>query len=147
VRVYHSTWPLTGGHDLRRPLLPPDETLTLAEPVASYQRALGAGDVEGVLATFAADASVREPAGASFRHDGPDGRRAFYAGALAAGGIHLDHCTVTDDGRACALEYNVTRWGRTPLPAQAGVAVYERATPTLLGAARIYDDVEPPALE
>jgi hypothetical protein len=146
VRVYHSTWPLTGRHDVRRPLLPPDERLVLAEPVASYQRALAAGDVEAVLARFAPEATVREPAGGAHRHDGPEGRREFYAQILARGGIPLDHASVTDDGRACALEYTVVRWGRTPLPPQPGVAVYERASPSLLAAARIYDDVAPPAL-
>ena len=38
----------------------------------------------------------------------------------------LELCTVIDDGRACALEYNLVRWGRTQLPPQAGVAVYAR---------------------
>ena len=145
VRLYHSTWPFTGHHEWRQPMLPPDENVQLVEPVASYQRALAAGDVEGVLAVFAPDAYAREPAG--HRHEGPEGLRGFYAGSLASGGIPLDHCTVTDDGRACALEYNVIRWGRTPLPAQPGVAVYERASPRLLAAARIYDDVQQPGVE
>src|SRR5262249_53277632 len=145
VRVYHSTWPFTGKHEWRQPMLPPDETVQLGEPVASYQRALAAGDVEGVLAVFAPDGYAREPAG--HRHEGPEGLRGLYAATLASGGIPLDHCSVTDDGRACALEYNVVRWGATTLPAQAGVAVYERASPRLLAAARIYDDVEPPGVE
>jgi hypothetical protein len=28
------------------------------------------------------------------------------------GGILLEHCALVDDERACALEYNVVRWGR-----------------------------------
>jgi len=142
VRVYHSTYPLTGRHALRGPLLVPDEAIQLAPPVRGYHDALGQGQIERILATFAEDAVVREPSGGPHVHVGPDGRRAFYAKILATGGIELQHCTVTDDGAACALEYNCVRWGDRILPAQSGVAVYERATPAALRAARIYDDVD-----
>ena len=60
------------------------------------------------------------------------------------GGIPLEHCGVTDDGRSCMLEYNVVRWGKTELPPEAGVAVYVRGPNGRLAAARIYDDVDPP---
>jgi hypothetical protein len=36
------------------------------------------------------------------------------------GGIPFEHCAVIDDGRVCALEYNVVRWGKTELPPEAG---------------------------
>jgi hypothetical protein len=42
---------------------------------------------------------------------------------FAKGGIQLEHCTVTDDGVRCAVEYNCVRWGFMELPPQAGVAV------------------------
>jgi hypothetical protein len=51
-----------------------------------------------------------------------------------------------DDGVRCAVEYNCVRWGVTELPPQAGVAVDERGISGLLAAARIYDDVAPPAV-
>lgn len=54
------------------------------------------------------------------------------------------HCTVTDDDRACALEYNVVRWGETELPPEAGIAVYVRGDSGKLAIARIYDDSDPP---
>ncbi len=60
------------------------------------------------------------------------------------GGIPLEHCTSTDDGRRCALEYNVVRWGRTEIPPEAGVAVYVRGVSGRLAAARIYDDSDMP---
>ena len=65
----------------------------------------------------------------------------FFSGG---GGIPLEHCAVTDSGRACALEYNVVRWGRTDLAPQAGIAVYVRGDTGKLAAARIYDDCDPP---
>jgi hypothetical protein len=51
---------------------------------------------------------------------------------------------LTDDGTCCALEYNVTAWGKVQLPHQAGIAVYSRAPTGLLSATRVYDDVGPP---
>jgi hypothetical protein len=98
-----------------------------------------------VLETFAADACVREPAGGPYVHRGTEALRALYERFFAnGGGIALEHCALTDDGRACALEYNLVAWGRTPLPPQAGLAVYVRGADGRLDAARIYDDADPP---
>jgi hypothetical protein len=60
------------------------------------------------------------------------------------GGVELEHCAVTDDGRACALEYNVVAFGGRPVPPQAGLAVYVRGDEGGVTAARIYDDATPP---
>ena len=107
---------------------------------------LAAGDVEAILATFEPDAFVREPAGAAYLHRGTDELRALFTLFFSnGGGITLEHCTVTDDGRACALEYNVTAWGHTQLPPQAGLSVYVRGDSGRLSSARIYDDAEPPS--
>ena len=90
----------------------------------------------------ATPASPRAP---STSTAGRDGLRAFYEQLFSnGGGIPLEHCAVVDDGRVCVLEYNVVRWGKTELPPQAGVAVYERGQSGNLAAARIYDDVDPP---
>jgi hypothetical protein len=78
-------------------------------------------------------------------HRGTAGLRAFYELLFSnEGGIPLEHCAVIDDGRACALEYNVVRWGKTDLPPRAGVAVYVRGESGKLAAAHIYHDVDPP---
>ena len=145
LRVYYSRWQLTGRHAIRPPLLQPDPELRVAGVVEEYQRALGAGDIDAVVAAFEPDAYAREPAGGGYVHRGPDGLRAFYAHLFSnGGGIPLEHCAVVDADGACALEYNVVRWGATELPAQAGVAVYVRGPSGRLAAARIYDDVDPP---
>ena len=143
LRLYWSTEPLTGRHTGRPPLLQPDPDLHPADVVGEYQRALAAGDLEAVLATFEPDAYARAPTGAAFH--GTDGLRAFFGRLFSnGGGIPLEHCAVVDDGRACALEFNVVRWGRTDLPPQPGVAVYVRGSSGKLAAARIYDDADPP---
>ena len=145
LRIYFSTWPFARHHANRLPLLQPDPHLVESDVVGEYQRALAAGDVEAIVAAFEADGYAREPAGGEHVHSGYEGLRAFYELLFSGGGgIPLEHCAMIDDGRSCALEYNVVRWGETELPPQAGVAVYERGSGGKLAAARIYDDVDPP---
>ena len=145
LRVYFSTWPLTGRHANRPPLLQPDPEVRGLDIVAEYQRALAAGDVDAIVAAFEPDGYAREPAGGQSIHRGPDGLRSFYRLLFSnGGGIPLEHCALIDDERACALEYNVVRWGETELPPQAGVAVYVRGQSGKISAARIYDDADPP---
>jgi ketosteroid isomerase-like protein len=146
LRIYFSSWPRTGRHMHRPPLLQPAPALQESDVVGEYQRALAAGDVDAIIDTFEPDAYAREPAGSEHVHRGHDGLRTFYGSLFSnGGGIPLEHCTVIDDGRACALEYNVVSWGRTKLLPQAGVAVYVRGETGKLAAARIYDDVDPPS--
>lgn len=145
LRVYFSGWPLNGRHAIRQPVLQPEPVVGGSDVVSEYQAALAAGDVEAIVATFEPDGYAREPAGIEYVHRGRDGLRAFYGRLFSNdGGIPLEHCGVIDDGRACALEYNVVRWGETELAPQAGVAVYVRGQSGRLAAARIYDDVDPP---
>ena len=146
VRVYYSNWPLSGRHAKRTPLLQADPELCEADVVGAYQRALAAGDVGAIVDSFESGGYAREPAGGDHVHRGPEGLRRFYEWLFSnQGGIPLEHCSITDDGRVCALEYNVRRWGRTELvPPEAGIAVYVRGESGKLAAARIYDDVDPP---
>jgi SnoaL-like protein len=147
IRVYHSMWPLTGEHAVRPPLLPADPGLHAEGAPGGYQRALAGGDLAGIVAIFEPDGYAREPSGGAYLYRGAEALRKLYAHLFASGGgISLEHCTLTDDGVRCAIEYNCVRWGVSDIPPQAGVAVYERGSSGLLAAARIYDDVEPPAV-
>lgn len=145
LRIYYSTWPFTGRHANRPPVLQPDPDLREPDVVGEYQRALAAGDVEAAVASFESDAYVREPAGGAYVHRGRDELVALYERFFSnGGGIPLEHCAVTDDGRVCVLEYNVVAWGRTAMAPQAGIAAYARGDSGRLAAARIYDDADPP---
>jgi hypothetical protein len=146
LRMYYSSWPLTGRHANRPPVLQPDPELRQSGVVAEYQAALAAGDVDAIVAAFEPEGCAREPAGSEYVHEDRDALRAFYELLFSnGGGIPLEHCAVIEDERACALEYNVVRWGKAELPPQAGVAVYVRGETGKLAAARIYDDVDVPA--
>ncbi len=146
IRVYHSHWPLEGRHEIRHPLLPRDSTIVLRDVVAEYQRALAAGDAVAALNTFEPDGYFREPSGGIYVHRGRETLRGFLSAILAGGGIHLEHCSVTDDGVVAAIEFNVVQFGARRLEPQAGLAVYERGATGYLVAARIYDDVNVEAL-
>ena len=141
LRVYHSLWPLEGKHRVRPPLLPVDPAAHVTDVVAQYQRALADGDVDAIVATFEPAGCFREPSGGIYVHCGRAKLRAFMKQILGAGGIGLEHATVTDDGKLAAIEFNAVRFGRKQIAPQAGLAVYERGKSGRLVAARIYDDV------
>ena len=126
-------------------MLQPDPDLQAPDVVGEHHRALAVGDVEAVVSAFEPNGYVREPAGGAFTHRGTGELRAFYEQLVAdGGGVPVELCAMADDGRACALEYNVVAWGRTKLPPEAGIAVYVRGDSGKLAIARIYDDADPP---
>ena len=127
LRIYFSTWPRTGCHATGRPCCSLTPTSTSPTSSASTSARSRRATSRPLVATFEPDGYVREPAGGSYVHSGHDRLRALYERFFSnGGGIPLEHCAATDDGRACALEYNVVRWGRTELPPEAGLAVYVR---------------------
>ena len=145
LRMYFSGWSLTGNHANRPPVMQRDPELSASAVLAEHQQALSFGDVDAIVATFERDGYVREPAGPEYVHRGPAGLRDFYERLFASGGgIGIEQCSLIEDDRACALEYNLVRWGNTELSPEAGVAVYVRGESGKIAAARIYDDVTPP---
>jgi hypothetical protein len=144
LRIYYSSWPLTGRHATRPPVLQPDPELHEQDIVADYQRALAAGDLDAIVSAFEPDGYARERAGGEYIHRGREALRGFYRRLFSNdGGIGLQLCNLIDEAGACALEYNVVRWGRTELLPQAGVGIYVRGESGKLAAARIYDDADP----
>ena len=143
-RTYCSQWPVDGRRHVRPPVLTPVPN-RLGDIVGRYHAALGAGDVENTVSTFASDGYFREPLGPPYIHRGASELRSFFTRCFSAGGgIGLQQCVVTDDGMRCAVEYNCVRWGSHDLPPQAGIGIYERGPGGRLAAARVYDDVQAP---
>jgi hypothetical protein len=140
LRIYFSRWPLSGVRGVRPPLLQPDPAVQAPDVVGEYHRALAAGDVDAVVAAFEPDGYVREPSGGV--HRGPDELRAFHERLFSdGGGQRLELCAIADDGRACALEYNMG--GQSSGPPTAGIAVHVRGAGGGLAAVRIYEDARP----
>jgi hypothetical protein len=145
LRIYHSTYPLTGSHLVRAPLLPSDPRANASGIVGEYFAALAAGDAERIVATFAAGGYFREPSGGAYAYRGHDALLSLYRRFFSeGGGISLEHCTITEDGIRSALEFTCVRWGRHDLPPQAGVAIYARDGRGKIASAHVYDDVTPP---
>jgi hypothetical protein len=144
IHVYHSMWPLVGIHGVRAPILPARAEITLPDVVGRYHDTLAAGDPAGTVAQFDSGGSVREPVGEGRLHRGRVELQRYFGRLLAQGGISVERCSLTDDGFSCALEYNLTAWGDSLLPHQAGIAVYERAQSGFLAAVRLYDDIGRP---
>jgi hypothetical protein len=145
LRIYHSTWPLSGKHEVRHPVLDNYHIAEQpAEPVGTYHRALTDGDAALADSVFEPTGVVREPSGSSYAHTGAE-RTAWYEKILSDGGIKLHLGSITDDGETVVFEFLVDQWGSERLTPQAGAAAYTRGSSGKLTSARIYDDVTPPA--
>ena len=147
LRIYYSSWPLRGLHAIRPPVLQPDPKLRASDVVAEYLGALSAGDADAIVATFeraATPASPRAPR-SSIEATTTCARSMSWLFSNG-GGIAQEHCLVTDDLRACALEYNVVSGARPSSRPKRGSLSTFAETSGKLAAARMYDDVKPPLL-
>ena len=147
VRLYYSTKPINGTHAVRSPLLPQDDRIAVPPPVAAHLAALASGSVASIVDSFEVGATLRDPGGSRYTRDEDGGTlRGFYerlfGAASASGGVELLNGGRADDGSTCALEYTIVKVHGKGVPAQAGLAVYERGESGLLKAARVYEDVE-----
>ena len=122
-------------------MLPQDPQLIYPDVIETYQQGLSSANPEEVLATIEEGGYIREPAGSTLKHQGKSEIRQFLGVLFEVGEVRLRHCSITDDGVCCAIEFYVDTWGDMALTPQAGIAVYERGVSGLLVAARIYDDV------
>ena len=128
LRIYFSSWPLTGRHLNRPPLLQPDprgarggrdcRVPARARRPATSTRSWPHSNRTGMSASLRAF-STSTAAGTALR--------GFYTYMFSnGGGIPMEQCSIIDDGRACAVEYNVVRWGVSEVPPEAAMAVYVR---------------------
>lgn len=144
IRIYHSSWPLTGKHGIIKPVLKPVDNLDEPDIIIRYMQGIKNADIEMVLSLFEEDGYLQEPSGSKFRHKRKTGLREFYNYAFYKGGVPLKHCTATFDERYFAVEYVFDQWGNVRFESQAGIAIYEIGKTGKIAAVRIYDDASPP---
>ena len=143
MRAYHSTWPLTGDHVRRGPLIDPEVEFA-QEPVDSYIAAMATGDIDALDSLFEEDGYVREPSGDRFKHVGSD-RASYFRPLRERGGVGMTMVTSIDDGKSAAIEYLYDEWAGVKVDSQPGASVWERGPDGKIAAVRIYDDVTTPA--
>jgi hypothetical protein len=140
LRLYYAGGSGAGTGSVRAPLLQLDPELQEPDAVAAYVSGFNAGDVDAVVASFEPDGSVREADG-RLVHRGPADLRSYYDEKLSAGnGAVIEACALVDDGRACALEYNLVGQGTTRPAPQAGACVFVRGQRGKVATVRLYDD-------
>jgi hypothetical protein len=137
IRIYHSLWPLFPNHDVHVPAISGQDHVRLPSVVRENQRAREAEDPDAILATYEADAAVcvsgngphRLSSASSFGGSGTsvgaeELRRLYATPSVPGTKPVVEIRTGTDDGRRCALEFQVTRFAE-PHPDQVGLTVFE----------------------
>jgi hypothetical protein len=144
LRLYYSTQPIKGTYAVRSPLVEKNDEVSLPIGVTNHLEALAKADLDGIVNGFESEGMMREARGLQHKKEGD--LRDFYdkllAGGAFGGGIELLKGGAADDGRTCALEYTLVKMCGRDVPAQAGLAVYERGDSGLLRSLRVYDDLE-----
>ncbi|MEZ0244230.1 MAG: hypothetical protein ACAH11_12705 [Sphingomonas sp.] len=117
----------------RGPILPVDAALVPASDpadiIARYFPTIGSADLEATLDLWEENGYLQHSNGDTFQ--GRERLREDFTKFFQTGGIKLNYCNVTDDGRICALEAYMPS-GRPAL------AVYERGASGKMAAARLY---------
>lgn len=140
IRLYHSSLPTTGKHNVIKPILKPDNNLVEPDIITEYSKGIKKADKDLVLSLFEDGAYVQEPSGSKYKHKGREALNEFYSYILSKGGVSFNHCTATFDGKHFVVEYIIDEWGDKKFEPQAGIAVYEIGKTGKIAAVRIYDD-------
>lgn len=140
IRIYHSTWVLTGGHVYRRPLLSePFGDTTVPVQLRRYFDSLRSNGIKDMVDCFAPSGYVQEPAGESFRYVGHNALLDAFA-RMTGGGVATEDVRVIHDENTWALEHNCWSSADPSVPKQAGIAIYRYNDQNELLFAQIVDD-------
>ena len=137
LRTYHSTWPYTGTHTLRKPPLEGAAAGAVPGIFARYIEQVSNADIGSVLESFTPDGYVREPSGDRWKHQGPEGRATFYGHLVNAPRATFDLNSCVVDRSLIAVEYSFA-YGDVPMV--GGVCIMEHEGGSI-AAVRIADDV------
>ena len=85
------TWPVDGQRHIRSALLKPANA-RLCDVVGRYLAALGAGDLDSIVSTFASDGYFRGSIGPEDLRQGTRELRSYFAECFSVGGgLKLEH--------------------------------------------------------
>ena len=143
IRVYHTTWPMSGAHMPYPEIIPVGYDLQHSqqpEVFALYEKYLAEHD-EKILSLFSADMVVKEASGKRYLHGGHE-RDAFYR-AVLSGALPAEFLptavTVSNDQTRVAGEYLFGGQGRYV----AGVGIwYLSQDGKQIQAVHIHDDAD-----
>jgi hypothetical protein len=151
IRLYFSTWAVTGGASrVRKGPICPDERASTKQAmdamptIRKYFDGLAVGDA-AMIELFEPDGYFREPAN-NFAC-GRDQLAAHFVHILKLGGVGIEFLTATREDDRIGIELQTVLWGTKKMPCpQAGLAVYELGPHGKLQGSRVYDSVVPPEL-
>jgi hypothetical protein len=137
LRVYYPTRLLCDAPVPRGEIASERRPAVLPALVAEHVAAMRRGDVNAILACYEENASFRDSAGRALAR--ADGAALAYLEKAAPWDARP--IGYADDGRTCAIEYTLVRFGGADVASQIGMTVFERGESGLFCAARVYDDV------
>ena len=151
-RLYYRRAVVDGRQHHRRPIVDHRPLPPLNPVLQAYQAALGAGDAEGMIATFGPgfhldghgqDQDMSKGLGMG-RYDLAEVSAALHQmfGLNSEGATTLEKLNVIDDGTTTVIEFNLYQGVPEDPVARnhAGVAAYEMGPDGLLLEARVYDE-------
>ena len=145
LRLYFSSWPLTGRHTNRPPLLQPDLDLHEPDVVGEYQRALATATSRRSSPRSSRTATCASRPATPTSTGGPTSCARSTSGSSPMAAASR-WSTAPSPTTAAPARWSTT-WSRgagRALPPEAGLAVYVRGDSGRLAAARVYDDSDPP---
>lgn len=143
LRVYHATQPIDRWQAARPPRPGTEKEPVLPTDVAAHLSALRMGDADALVAGYESTGALRDGTGKAFGREG-GGLREFYVSLLQnAQGTNEWVPLVrsaADDGRICAIEYEIEKLRGGETAPKEGLMVFERGDSALFRSVRMYDE-------
>ncbi|HEX7665346.1 MAG TPA: hypothetical protein VF407_12565, partial [Polyangiaceae bacterium] len=143
LRVYHATQPFDRWQAARPPRAPLDKEPSMPDDVAQHLAALRIGNADALVAGVESTGALRDGAGKLHGREGGQ-LHAFYVSLLQNARGANDWVPIVkrsaDDGRACAVEYEIEKLRGGETAPKEGLMVFERGDSALFRSIRIYDE-------
>jgi hypothetical protein len=151
LRCYHAALPLGHWQAKRPPRVLPDKEQTLATDVATHLAALRLGDADALVSGFETDGNLRDGAGRVHgrgtpgEQGSPNKLHEYYVQLLQNARGANDWVPIVlsaaDDGRTCAVEFEIEKVRGDETSPKEGLMIFERGDSGLFRSVRVYDEV------